>query len=218
MFLANMLMSVETVVSGGTLTLEATDSGKGTGTTLSVAVLAGDMVIGLAHERSSTTNLSMSGFTTEFYEYGDVTRYAAYGYVVTADGTFNTTLTGNTSSHCIALVFRGSSAPTASPSHGVTTGTSATCSWSPLAGFAIGDIALAVGAVDNGGLFAATPILTADGYTGVGQNPRVGVTDDGDLQASYVVATSSGSYPPSAITEAMAGSNGWAGTIIRIPS
>lgn len=189
----------------------------------SVSVSAGDTVIGLLFERSSTATISMTGFSnTVFTDTSFGGKGVCYATTAGSSGTFSSTVSttgasSGTSTLCMMIVFRNSTLNPASVSNSGTTNlANINVSFPSLAGFLSGDIALAVAFVDNGSYVSSTPILSSIGFTGIG-SARVNTTD-GDLIASYFTATSNGSIPSTATTSPLVTSGDSRGVIFRIPA
>jgi hypothetical protein len=189
---------------------------KGNGT-FSVSVNSGDTILGFVLERTGDT-VSLSGFSNNFLTNTDANFYLrCYATTAASTGTFTSTLTGNSTTMGLMVVFRDSILNPASVSFStdINTTNNPNVEFAPLAGFVQGDIALAVGCVDNGSYVSSTPLLSSLGFTGIA-SARVG-TSDGDVIASYLSASSSGSIPSTTATNALNTSETSLGLIVRIP-
>jgi hypothetical protein len=187
---------------------------KGNGT-FSVSVNSGDTILGFVIERTGST-VSLSGFSNVFITNTAVAYFRGYATTAASTGTFTSTLTGNSSTMGLMIVFRNSALNPASVSFSQDVNTaSSVITFASLAGFNSGDIALAVAGVDNGSYVSSTPILSSLSFTGIA-SARVG-TADGDLIASYLDVSSSGSVPSTATNSSLNSSGDSIGLIIRIP-
>lgn len=204
---------------GGLASYITQSNSKGTGS-FGVAVNAGDTVIGVVADRSSTTNVGLSGFSNQLLDddsFGG--RAKVYATTASTTGTFTSTISGGSTTMGLLIVFRDSTLNPASVSltSAVTSSSQSYITFSPLSGFVSGDIALAIGAVDNGAYVSSTPLLSSLGFTGIA-SARVG-TADGDLIASYLDVTSSGSIPATSTNDSVLNtSDNSIGIIIRIPA